>query len=193
VGGAVVLAALALTGCGSASGSGPVAASGLSEVAPPPAGSLPGETLPAETLTVPPVDTTAVKAPLRDGRHFGFIKSVDLNASPATMVFDPASFLTGDEANAAAAERGDEVPVPNDYYIVNDNSKLQTLELSPNADIELVDWKRCCDKMFKPDWQKFQDSFTLAEPTGRYKGTFSHYWLTVKDGEVVRIEEQFVP
>jgi len=187
--------ALASAGCGSANEAAPGGESGVSETAPPPeASSLPTDTLPVETLTTSATTTEAVKAPLPDGRHFGFIKSIDLNASPATMVFDLAYFLTGDEANAAAAERGDEVPVPNDYYIVNDNPKLRMLQVSPNVDIELVDWKNCCDRVFKPNWQKFQDSFALDEPpAGRYKGKFTNYWVTVNGGEVVQIQEQFVP
>jgi hypothetical protein len=191
---AVALTAATLgAGCGTGNEAAPVGQSGISEAVPPPATSAPAETLPAETLPSEPT-TEAVEAPLPDGRHFGFIKSINLNASPATMVFDLAYFLTGDEANAAAAKRGDEVPVPNDYYIVNDNPKLRTLQVSPNVDIELVDWNNCCDKFFKPNWQKLQDSFALEEPPmGRYKGKFSHYWLTVEDGQVVKIEEQFVP
>jgi hypothetical protein len=183
---------LASAGCGSANEAAPGGESGVSEPVPSEANSLPADTAPVETL--PTTTTEAVKAPLPDGRHFGFIKSVELNSTPATMVFDLAYFLTGDEANAAAAERGDEVPVPNDYYIVNDNPKLRTLQVSPNVDIELVDWKDCCDKVFKPNWQKFQDSFALDEPpAGRYKGKFTNYWVTVNDGEVVQIQEQFVP
>ena len=188
---------LAGVGCGSTNEAAPVGQSGVSETPPPsasvPADTIPAVTLPVETLTTG-TDTEPINAALPDGRHFGFIKSVDLNSSPSTMVFDLAYFLTGDEANAAAAKRGDEVPVPNDYYIVNDNPKLRTLQVSPNADIELVDWKECCDKVFKPNWQKFQDSFALDEaPAGRYKGKFTHYWVTVNRGEVVQIQEQFVP
>ena len=42
------------------------------------------------------------------------------------MGFDLACFYTGEEANEQAAQRGDEVPVPNDVYIVNDNTTIQT-------------------------------------------------------------------
>ena len=51
------------------------------------------------------------------------------------MTFDLAYFLTGDAANQAAAEHGDETPVPNDYYIVNDNPSLRTHARLPTVSI----------------------------------------------------------
>jgi len=131
---------------------------------------------------------------LEDGRHFGYIESVDIRTLPGTMVFDLAYFLTGDEANQAAEEHGDETPVPNDYYIVNDNPRLRTLVVSRNIRILLIDWKNCCDQFFPADPGRFQDSFALDEyPPGNYKGKFSPYWLTVRDGVVTAIEEQYLP
>ncbi|MGH2528777.1 MAG: hypothetical protein ACRDH0_05510 [Actinomycetota bacterium] len=130
---------------------------------------------------------------LGDGRHFGYIESVDIRPLPGTMVFDLAYFLTGDEANEAAEEHGDETPVPNDYYIVNDNPRLRTLVVSRDIRILLIDWKNCCDR-FSADPGRFQDSFALDEyPPGNYKGKFSQYWLTVKGGVVSAIEEQYLP
>jgi hypothetical protein len=58
------------------------------------------------------------------------------------MTFDLAYFLTGDAANQAAAEHGDETPVPNDYYIVNDNPLLRTTPISPSVEIDAIDWSR---------------------------------------------------
>jgi len=131
---------------------------------------------------------------LGDGRHFGYIESVDIRTLPGTMVLDLAYFLTGDEANEAAEEHGDETPVPNDYYIVNDNPRLRTLVVSRDVRILLIDWMNCCDRFFPADPGRFQDSFALDEyPPGNYKGKFSPYWLTVRDGVVTAIEEQYLP
>lgn len=131
---------------------------------------------------------------LEDGRHFGCIESVDIRTLPGTMVFDLAIFLTGDEANQAAAEHGGETPVPNDYYIVNDNPRLRTLVASRDVRILLLDWKHCCDRFFPADPGRFQDFLALNEyPPGNYRGKFSPYWLTVRDGVVTAIEEQYLP
>jgi hypothetical protein len=131
---------------------------------------------------------------LEDGRHFGFIRSVDLNTSPKTISFDLAYRLDGEEANQAAAERGYPTPVDNDYFVVNDNPKLRTVTLSPDAEILLVDWNWCCEDFVTVDPQSFQASFGHPEYSSLHpQGEFSQYWVKVSGGIVVKIEEQYRP
>ncbi len=127
---------------------------------------------------------------LPDGRSFVFVKKLRGTPPDATMTFDLAYFLTGDAANQAAAEHGDETPVPNDYFIVNDNPKLRTLPMSPTVAIEVIDWTNCCEPTSVPytDW-----AASLTDPTDALHGTESPYWITVKDGQIVKIEEQYLP
>jgi hypothetical protein len=120
---------------------------------------------------------------LKDGRHFGLIRSVDLKSSPETMVFDAADQLTGEEANRAAAAHGDEVPVPNDVYKVNDDPTLRTLSIAADAEILLMDWDRCCEPI-----RAGRDQLAAADVTHAWG-----YWVTLQDGVVVKIEEQFHP
>jgi hypothetical protein len=139
-------------------------------------------------------ETGTPRAELEDGEHFGFVEEVD--ASGGTLVLDLAYFLTGEAANEAAAERGDEVPVPNDYYIVNDNPRLRTLTLADDVELSLLDWSNCCDERFDGDLETFAraiDEGMLEADDGVYNGTFSPYWLTVENREIVRIEEQYLP
>jgi hypothetical protein len=138
---------------------------------------------------------TRPKPKLEDGRHFGgYIKSVDMDASPATVSFDLAFLLTGDEANAEAEKRGYPTPVDNDYFIVNDNPKLRLLPLADDIEVRLLDWKHCCDFFFDGDLERFAGSFEKTEyPAGNYKGAFSAYELTVEEGAVARIDEHFFP
>jgi hypothetical protein len=104
------------------------------------------------------------------------------------------TLLTGDEANQAAADRGKETPVPNDYFIVNDNPRLRELPVAPGLRILLLDWTDCCDTMFRADPQLFQESFDQQKyPPGNYKGRFSGYWVTVRGGAVTKVEEQYFP
>lgn len=131
---------------------------------------------------------------LEDGKHFGYIRSAQLTAEPRVIVFDLAELLTGDEANEAAAERGEETPVPNDYFIVNDKRKVRELPVAPSLRILLLDWTDCCDTMFRADPRLFQESFDQTKyPPGNYKGEFSPYWLTVRGGAVTRVEEPYFP
>lgn len=185
----LVLATLAFVACADDPTVGPTAATGV------------GGT--GATATTGPTGTTgatgspspSVVPELEDGRHFGFIQSVDPDAG--TMAFDLAYWLTGEEAAEAAAEHGDEVPPPNDYYVVNDNPKLRTLQLADDARILLLDWDRCCDETIEPDLELFADVISqggFVKVDGQlYYGTDGSYWLTVNGGVVERIEEQYRP
>lgn len=131
---------------------------------------------------------------LEDGRHFGFVGSVD--ADGRTIAFDRAEFLTGEDANEAAAAEGLETPVPNDYFIVNDEEELSTLGLSPDVELVLLDWSRCCDETFVGELEAFGAAFEdppFVQGDLIYQGPTSPYWVTVEGGAVTRIEEQYLP
>jgi hypothetical protein len=143
---------------------------------------------PSET----PSESESPAVALEDGRHFGDIVSIDVEDQ--TLVLDLAYFLTGAEANEAADEHGDEVPVPNDYYIVNDNPKLRTLDVAPDVEVLVIDWGNCCE-LQEGEIQPFVDAFATEDHAwdAMYQGSDSWYWLTVEDGVVVEIEEQYLP
>jgi hypothetical protein len=84
------------------------------------------------TLT-PSGSVTALAAP--GSKDFGYFPAVVSSGPPVRLSFDRAQFLTGDAANRAAAGRGDETPVPNDYYVVNDNRRLRTLALAGDVQV----------------------------------------------------------
>ncbi|HEY3068803.1 MAG TPA: hypothetical protein VGJ34_00680 [Gaiellaceae bacterium] len=126
-------------------------------------------------LTFPPA--------LEDGRYFGLIRSVDLAGSSGTMVFDVADLLSGEAANEYAAARGWEVPVANDSLIANDDETSRTLPISPRARILLMDWDRCCEPV-----PADRDQLAAADVTHAWG-----YWVTLQDGVVVKIEEQYHP
>jgi hypothetical protein len=150
------------------------------------------EPTPTQTSTQP-----APKPGPPSAERFGYIRSVSTTGPAATLAFDEAEFLTGKEAQKAAesdgvVEPGD--PVPNDYYIRNRDRTRQTLRIANDAAITA---KRCqpCRNGQPGRLDPFLASFakgrqTFADP---YRGTYSQYWLTIRDGEVVAIDEQYVP
>ena len=79
---------------------------------------------------------------LPDGAYFGYVQSIDTTSG--ALAFDLACFYTGEEANEQAAQRGYEVPVPNDVYIVNDNTKLRNLTVDTSVELVVLDWDSCC-------------------------------------------------
>ena len=137
--------------------------------------------------------TTAAAA----DEHFGYIRSVSTAGPTATLAFDEADFLTGKEAQQAAEKDGAVEPgeaVPNDYYIRNPDKATKTYPIANDARITA---KRCslCRNGKPGELEPFLAAFmergqTYNDP---YRGKDSLYWLTIEDGRVVAIDEQYVP
>ncbi len=145
---------------------------------------------PDATASSGPATSPTPAAEIEDGRHFVFVKAAKTGA-PGTVRFDLAYFLTGKEANQAAQDNGDEVPVPNDYYIVNDNPKLRTVPVADDAQVLAYAWSTCCNTYTHLTFDEFAGY--VAHPTDDFHGTLSPYWVRVKGGEIVKIQEQFLP
>jgi hypothetical protein len=129
--------------------------------------------------------------------QFGYIRSVSTAGPTATLAFDAAEFLVGDEAQRAAEEdgavpRGE--PVPNDYYVRNPDKSTKTLRVAADAEITA---RRChlCRDGQPGTVDDFLASFmrTAQGYADPYRGAKSQYWLTIDDGTVVAIDEQYVP
>ena len=133
-------------------------------------------------------------AALEDGRH-RYVRSVDTEAG--TIEFDLAYFLSGKEADQAYQEAtGDTGHVPNDHFVVNDNPMLRTLILAPDVHLRLLDWNHCCETFFDGDpslfAQAIREQGDVIDGGVVYRGQ-SQWWITVQDGVVTEIEEQYSP
>ena len=76
---------------------------------------------------------------LADGKYF--VQLNDLRGGedgPLLIRYDLAYFYTGGQANQIAASRGDETPVPDDTYIVNDNPKLRFAPLAEDFTVRYI-------------------------------------------------------
>ena len=138
----------------------------------------------------PSVDTA-----LEDGRRFGYVRAVDADAG--TIEFDLAYWLSGKEADRAYQEAtGNTGHVPNDYFVVNDNPMLRTLALAPDLRLRLLDWNHCCETFFDGDLALFGQAVgqqtDVTDGDLIYRGQ-SQWWITVEDGVVTEIEEQYSP
>jgi hypothetical protein len=111
-------------------------------------------------------------ADLPDGWWYGTI------AGPpsATVDFDLACYYVGAAAEQTAASRGDEVN--NDYYVVNDNPALRTINVETDAAASCVD---LTDQLAIVD----------CEPSD-VDGEWA-VWLRMQGGSVDRIVEQYAP
>lgn len=92
------------------------------------------------TTTVTTEATSGVGAP-RERVEFGYIKSLKPKGNAFELRFDPAWFLSGETANAAAAEDGavePGQPVPNDNYVVDEGHRLLTYIVPADARVSVL-------------------------------------------------------
>jgi hypothetical protein len=140
-----------------------------------------------------PSSETPPVSSLEDGEHFVQAKEVEGSEGDQAVVVDLGYLLSGDAANEAAAEDGVETPVPNDYYIVNDNPKLRTVPLSRDATVEYIPTSTCCD--LEPwdlqTWVDVVNGDVQSDMMGEMSYTW--WWITVEDGEIVAVEQQYFP
>lgn len=119
---------------------------------------------------------------LPDGRWFGIVDDPGEQA----LSFDLACWFTGTAAAAAAAEDGEESPPPNDYHIRNANSRLRTLAVAPTTEVAWL-----------PEPGNPQSLVVVGYAAWRAQQADRVFqpgvWVTIDDGLVVSIEEQFVP
>jgi len=150
---------------------------------------------PTQTSTATTLATTTAAAP--GAERFGYIRSVSAAGPAVTLAFDEAAFLTGKEAQRAAEKDGaveSGEAVPNDYYIWNPDTATKTYPLANDARITA---KRCplCRHGKPGEVGPFLASFMEGRQTyaAPYRGKYALYWLTIEDGRVVAIDEQYVP
>jgi hypothetical protein len=126
-------------------------------------------------------------------RQFAFIESLKAG-DPGSLVADYAQYLVGAAAAKAAAAAGEESPPPNDYYVVNDNPKLRTLAVSPSAKVVLV--SRPGEGSDAAGYPSDVETLAkwLADKGWESASLRSNgYWLTIENGLVTGIEEQYAP
>jgi len=142
---------------------------------------------PASTVPVTTRATTSEPVALADGRHPVLIKTVDVQGRRIT--FDLIQFLTGEAAIKAAAEDHQESPPPNDYYIRNVNPRLRTLPVRSGAPMTVN------NLAYQESGNSTKNvTVTLAKLASLMpKQGGPPIWITVQNGQVTKIAEQFVP
>lgn len=123
---------------------------------------------------------------LEDGRHFVFARSA--RDDPASLRFDLAEFLTDQEAEEAAEDRGDEAF--DGYYIVNDNPRLRTLPVADAVRVRYIPISACCD-LVEGTWDQFAEAVNGTAQTDL--DASAPWWVTVRGGQIMRIEQQYLP
>ena len=169
----ILLMTAALSGCGGDEQPGGAAGTPATTVAP--------------STTAAAGPATTEPAELTDGRHPAYIKSVD--AAGQTVTFDLIQFFTGEAATKAAAEDGEESPPPNDYYIRNVNSRLRTLPVKAGAPITVNVLAAQATGSATKDVPVTLEKLASYFPNS---GT-PPFWITVEQGQITEMAQQFLP
>jgi hypothetical protein len=166
---ALLLAGIALAGCG-----GRDADRRATSQSGQPAASTPSATTPGATTNGEPVV-------LADGRHPVLLKTID--PAGRTVRFDLIQFYQGDQATTEAAKDHQESPPPNDYYIRNVNPRLRTLPVRADATIT-------ANQVVGSN----QDvPVTLAKLASATREHSPMFWITVHQDQIVKISQQWLP
>lgn len=146
----------------------------------------------APTPTTQPTDTNDLASgsgckpgsvdSLPDGEWYGFIVDVDESAAE----FDLACWFTGDAAEMAASEDGAESPPPNDYYVRNESEAPRTLAVGSSAEVEYLTNSGDPTTEATSSYAEWSAEWEIDE-------FVPGYWVTVEDGVVTQIVQQYVP
>lgn len=132
---------------------------------------------------------------LADGVYLGFLQPE--GTAENQVAFDLAVWFSGPDANRAAAEDGEtEIPVPNDFYIRNDSPKVFTVPVSRDLAVTSIWFEYPDDQDLEPDLISYGDLLAaLAAPAEDRLAVlrFDPWWISIEDGKVVRLDEQYVP
>lgn len=149
---------------------------------------------PSATSTPGPTTTEPTGNELPDDTYF--VQLSDLEGGeegPVLVVYDLAYFLTGEQADQEAAARGLETPVPNGYFIVNDNPKLRRTPLSDTFSVKYLPEGSGLSTPVKAHQSQFLGWLGGSVQTDFPPADTSWWWLTIDNGEITTIKQQYLP
>jgi hypothetical protein len=172
---ALLVASLAVTGC----------SRGQPDQSASPPSQEPAVTAPTTPTAPASAPTTPTPQPvvLLDGRHPVFLKTVD--PAGGSITFDLIQLYFGEEAKREELKDHDtQYPAPNDVYLRNVNPRLRTLPVPVDATISVLD----------NNFDATDGYVSLAKLAAVLPRQSSMpFWITVRNGQVVKIVEQYIP
>ena len=141
-------------------------------------------------VTTPPPVTAPV---LEDGRHPVYLTALDTTAR--TVEFDLIQFLTGDDAVVAWDTAHPDQPggPPNDYFIVNENPRLRLLPLADDATVTVPSFEGAGLHAQPIPFADLPARLAGNPMPGEGRLWPNPFWLTVENGTVTAMDEQYIP
>lgn len=164
----------------------PEATTGPTSADPDPDPGTAGSAVPGPTESAP----TAGDPVIEDGRHPVYLTAVDV--AGRTVEFDLIQWLTGAEARDAWTAANPDMPgdPPNDFFVVNDNPALRVLPVARDVPVTVLDHGWAPVDITFEELPGFMAADLFPEDGFLWHNPF---WLTVSDGTVTAIEEQYTP
>ncbi len=150
-------------------------------------GNAGGGLAPGSSSPAPPTPAPTGPVVLPDGRSASYLKTVDL--SKHTMTFDLITLLFGKDATAEWVKKHPDEPdgPPEGYLLINDNKKLRTITFAPDVAIKVVDFNAPNPSVTKPIQLADFPRHLAGEKNAQLP-----YWLTVEQGVVTLVEEEYL-
>ena len=182
--GLAVLMAATLAACGSDTANPPPSPAQ-------PAQAGPAATTPSKPTTAQPASRPAASpTPATRGSDFGFIRSWTAKTGTFYLRFDRAVLLNGKAADDASAAHGGESPVPNDYFIQNDNPRLREVAIADQA--KVIGSQQLTGSP-GPNPSSLKALLTFVHDGGPLAAATPFHLTYNANGLVVRVQEQYVP
>ena len=121
---------------------------------------------------------------------FGFIRSWTAKSGTFYLRFDRAVLLTGKAADDASAAHGGESPVPNDYYIQNDNPRLREVVIADQA--KVIGSQQLTGSP-GPNPSSLKALLTFVHERGPQAAATPFHLEYDDNGLVIGVQEQYVP
>jgi hypothetical protein len=138
--------------------------------------------------------TALLGSPIADGRYFGQVIVVGANQSPPRLVIDLETWLTGDAAHEAAIEYG--VPPEDAFYdnfIENESPAWHTVVIAPTATVSIIDMDSPDPLLEVGTGLVGTERISLGRfaTMMRLQRLYNPFWITVSDGRITSIEEEY--
>lgn len=128
-------------------------------------------------------------------RQIGYISGFEASGTPR-VTFDPVEWITLEDGDRIEALGIEDVEMPNGYYIHNPVTEALEYEVSEAAEYRFINWGNAFGG---GEQDSFHYSTTDRQQFSDYLDTYSDravtvpFWITVREGVVQKIEEQYVP
>ena len=147
-------------------------------------------------MTGPSASATPAPRFCGEQRLFGYVRSLEKSGNRYLLRFDPASFLSGETANRAAAQDGvvpPGQPVPNDNYVVNESRRTYVYKVTPATRIRVLVRGGNITEGSPVSVATLARLVHGGRPVRLFEGLESGFWLGVHIDRACSLEQQYRP